>query len=77
VSYESSWPRPPPPHPKGTDRAAPFQYPALYEVEGDPQEILARFEEARVAGQVTGSPALDPVFSAHFYEAIGEKVVNR
>jgi hypothetical protein len=56
---------------------APFQYLALYEVEGDPQEILARFEEARIAGQVTGSPALDPVFSAHFYEAIGEKVVKR
>jgi len=49
----------------------------LYEVEGDPQEILARFEEARIAGQVTGSPALAPVFSAHFYEAIGEKVVQR
>ena len=29
------------------------------------------------AGQVTTSPALDPVFSGHFYEAIGEKVVKR
>lgn len=55
----------------------PFQYLALYEVEGDPEEILARFEEARIAGQVTSSPALAPVFSAHFYEAIGDKVVKR
>lgn len=51
--------------------------PGPAEVEGDPAEILARFEEARLAGQVTESPALDPVFSAHFYQAIGEKVVKR
>jgi hypothetical protein len=46
-------------------------------VEGDPEEILARSEEARIAGQITSSPALDPVFSGNFYEAIGEKVVKR
>ena len=44
---------------------------------GDPEEILARFEEARIAGQITSSPALDPVFSGNFYEAVGEKVVKR
>ena len=42
-----------------------------------PEEILARFEEARIAGRITSSPALDPVFSGNFYEAIGEKVVQR
>jgi hypothetical protein len=40
-------------------------------------EILARFEEARIAGRITSSPALDPVFSGNFYEPIGEKVVQR
>ena len=54
----------------------PSQYLALYEVEGDPEEIIARFGEAVSAGQVTSSPALDPVFSGYFYEAIGEKVVK-
>jgi hypothetical protein len=48
-----------------------------HEVEGDPEEILARSGESLNAGQVTSSPALDPVFSGHFYEAIGEKVVKR
>lgn len=56
---------------------APFQYLALYEVEGDPEEILARFGESFNAGQITSSPALDPVFSGNFYEAIGGKVVKR
>ena len=28
-------------------------------------------------GQITSSPALDPVFSGNFYEAVGEKVVRR
>ena len=55
----------------------PFQYLALYEVEGDPEEILARFGESLSAGQITSSPALDPVFSGNFYEAVGEKVVRR
>jgi len=55
----------------------PFQYLALYEVEGDPEAILARFGEAVSAGQITSSPALAPVFSAYFYEAIGEKIVKR
>jgi hypothetical protein len=55
----------------------PFQYLALYEVEGDPEAVLAGFEEALSAGQITSSPALAPVFSAHFYEAIGEKIVKR
>ena len=31
----------------------------------------------RHAGRITSSPALDPVFSGNFYEAIGEKVVKR
>jgi hypothetical protein len=44
---------------------------------GDPEEILARFEEARIAGRITSSPALDPVFSGNFYEAVGDKVVKR
>jgi hypothetical protein len=33
--------------------------------------------EARIAGRITSSPALDPVFSGNFYEAIGQKVVQR
>ena len=61
----------------GDSGPEPFQYLALYEVEGDPEEILARFEEARIAGRITSSPALDPVFSGNFYEAVGEKVVKR
>jgi hypothetical protein len=36
-----------------------------------------RVTRHRAGGQVTASPALDPVFSAHFYQAIGEKVVKR
>lgn len=55
----------------------PYQYLALYEVEADPEAILAGIEEARNAGQIPWSPALDPVFSAYFYEAIGEKIVKR
>jgi hypothetical protein len=61
----------------GDSGPEPFKYLALYEVEGDPEEILARFEEARIAGRITSSPALDPVFSGNFYEAVGEKVVQR
>jgi hypothetical protein len=61
----------------GDSGPEPFQYLALYEVEGDPEEILARFEEARIAGRITSSPALAPVFSGNFYEAVGEKVVQR
>ena len=36
-------------------------------------------EILRVPGyrQITSSPALAPVFSAYFYEAIGEKIVKR
>ena len=30
-----------------------------------------------LSGRITSSPALDPVFSGNFYEAIGEKVVQR
>ena len=54
----------------------PFQYLALYEVEGTPSEILRGIEEARNAGQIPWSPALDPVFSAYFYEPIGERLVK-
>ena len=54
----------------------PFQYLALYEVEGTPSEILRGIEEARDAGQIPWSPALDPVFSAYFYEPIGERLVK-
>ena len=54
------------------DLAKPFQYLAVYEIDRDPLEILKGIEEARDAGRIPWSPALDPVFSAYFYEPIGE-----
>ena len=54
----------------------PYQHLALYECEGRPDEILKAIEEHRNAGKIPWSPALDPVFSAYFYEPIGEKLIK-
>ena len=52
----------------------PFQHLAVYEIEGSPEDVLAGIEKAREAGEIPWSDALDPVFSAYFYEPIGEKI---
>jgi hypothetical protein len=53
---------------------APFQYLALYELEGSAEQVLQGIEQARKAGQIPWSPALDPVFSAYIYEPISDVV---
>ena len=53
---------------------APFQYLALYELDGTAQQVLDGIEKARNAGQIPWSPALDPVFSAYIYDPIGDVV---
>jgi len=53
----------------------PYHHLAVYEIEGDPEDILAGIERARDAGQIPWSDALDPIFSAYFYEPIGEKIL--
>lgn len=57
------------------DMPGPFQYLAVYEIEGDPADILKGIEQARSAGQIPWSDALDPAFSAYFYEPIGDKIL--
>ncbi len=52
----------------------PFQHIAVYEIEGDPKAILSGIEAARNAGKIPWSDALDPIFSAFFYEPIGETI---
>jgi hypothetical protein len=54
----------------------PYRHLALYEIEGDPADVLAGIERARNAGNIPWSDALDPIFSAYFYEPVGEKVVK-
>jgi hypothetical protein len=56
---------------------APFQYLALYELEGSAQQVLQGIEQARNAGRIPWSPALDPVFSAYIYEPIGDVVKKK
>jgi hypothetical protein len=51
--------------------ARPFEYLALYELDGDTNDVLDRIEAARAAGKIPWSAALDPVFSAYIYEPIG------
>jgi hypothetical protein len=53
---------------------APFQYLALYELDGTVRQVLEGIENARNAGKIPWSPALDPVFSAYIYEPIGDVV---
>ncbi|HEV8654178.1 MAG TPA: hypothetical protein VGR85_01515 [Candidatus Limnocylindria bacterium] len=52
----------------------PFQYLALYELDGSVQQVLEGIEKARNAGQIPWSPALDPVFSAYIFEPISDVV---
>ncbi|HLH68533.1 MAG TPA: hypothetical protein VKY90_05775 [Candidatus Dormibacteraeota bacterium] len=52
----------------------PFEYLALYDIDGDPDAVLQAIEEARQAGRIPWSPALDPVFSAYIYEPITQRI---
>ena len=54
----------------------PFQHIVIYETNGEPAQILKDIERLRNAGEIPWSPALDPIFSAFFYESIGEKVMK-
>lgn len=54
----------------------PFKHIVIYETEGDPKDILKDIERLRNAGEIPWTDALDPVFSAFFYESIGDKIVK-
>lgn len=54
----------------------PFYHLAVYEVDREPGEILDGIERLRDAGEIPWSDALDPIFSAFFYEPIGEKILK-
>ena len=59
-----------------TVAAPPAQFGVIYEIEGDPEEVMAEIRKRVASGEMTMSDVLDlSTFAMHFWDPRGEKVL--